>query len=50
MPFVDYYTPLVKGADNVLNPDYTKDGVHPNLAGYKVMEPIILKAVSKYVK
>lgn len=43
--FVDYYTPLTteKGA---LNPAYTYDGVHPNRAGYDIMEPIVLAALN----
>jgi lysophospholipase L1-like esterase len=25
--------------------DFSKDGVHPNMAGYKVMEPLVEKAI-----
>jgi lysophospholipase L1-like esterase len=44
--YVDYYTPMAdeKGG---MKPEYTRDGVHPNLTGYKVMEPIIMEAVKK---
>ena len=27
--------------------EYTGDGLHPNLAGYKVMEEILLNALKK---
>lgn len=43
--YIDYYTPLVYGDERELNPAYTKDGVHPNAAGYKVMESVLLKAL-----
>jgi len=26
--------------------NFSKDGVHPNLAGYKVMEPLAVKAIN----
>jgi lysophospholipase L1-like esterase len=26
---------------------YSKDGVHPNPAGYQIMEPIVQKAIAK---
>lgn len=42
LPFIDYYTPLAdsnKGLDKA----YTADGVHPNLAGYLLMEEALLK-------
>lgn len=45
--YVDYYTPLVSGADRALNPSYTADGVHPSPEGYAVMEPLIIKAISE---
>ncbi len=35
-PYVDYYTPLAT-AGGALKPAYTRDGVHPNAAGYAVM-------------
>lgn len=50
IPFVDYYTPMVHGADHALNPAYSKDGVHPTAEGYEVMEAVILPAVRKIVK
>ncbi|RNL53241.1 GDSL-type esterase/lipase family protein [Pedobacter jejuensis] len=47
---LDYFTPLVDER-NGQKAEYTTDGVHPNLAGYKVMEGItdaaIMKAIGK---
>lgn len=39
--FVDYYSEMVDN-DKGLQLQYGEDGVHPNLAGYKVMEEILL--------
>ena len=47
IPYVDYYTPMVTGAERALNPDYSKDGVHPTLEGYLVMEALIKTAIDK---
>jgi lysophospholipase L1-like esterase len=30
---------------NGLKKEYSGDGVHPNLAGYKIMEPLVEKAI-----
>jgi lysophospholipase L1-like esterase len=49
--YVDYYAAMVdekKGMRDGLSDD--KDGVHPNLAGYKVMEPIVEKAIAEALK
>lgn len=43
--FVDYYPEMVSSG-GALNPSYSKDGVHPNLEGYKVMEKIVLAAIN----
>ena len=43
--YVDYYAKMVKGEQRALNPAYSKDGVHPTVAGYEVMEPMIKKAI-----
>jgi len=40
--YVDYHSAL-KDADNGLPAKYAKDGVHPNLECYKVMERIVTK-------
>jgi lysophospholipase L1-like esterase len=47
IPYVDYYTPMVTGAERSLNPAYSNDGVHPTLEGYLVMEKIIKPAIDK---
>lgn len=45
--YVDYYQPMVSGAERALNPDYSKDGVHPTLDGYLVMEALIKPVIDK---
>lgn len=47
IPYVDYYAKLVAPGDpkRALNPDYSADGVHPNVEGYKIMEAEILPVV-----
>lgn len=47
IPYVDYYTPMVSGAERALNPAYSNDGVHPTLEGYLVMEALIKAAIEK---
>ena len=47
IPYVDYYTPMASGPKRSLNPDYSKDGVHPTLEGYLVMEALIQPAIDK---
>jgi lysophospholipase L1-like esterase len=47
IPYVDYYTPMVvSDPSRALNPDYSKDGVHPVPAGYAVMEPLVVEAIN----
>ncbi len=41
LTYVDYYAPMAM-PDGSLNPKYTKDGCHPTLSGYKVMEEILV--------
>lgn len=43
--YVDYYSAMVDGQKG-LDKKYTADGVHPTLPGFKVMEPILEKALS----
>ena len=43
---LDYWTPLLDER-NGQKAEYTEDGVHPNLAGYKVMETVTEKAIDK---
>lgn len=33
-----------------LKAEYSPDGVHPNLEGYKVMDDLVEKAISKALK
>ncbi len=42
--YVDYYSALTT-PDGALDPKYTNDRLHPNRAGYDVMEPIVLDAL-----
>ena len=44
--YVDYFTPMVDEF-NGLRKDLGGDGVHPNAAGYSIMEPLIEEAISK---
>jgi lysophospholipase L1-like esterase len=47
--YLDYYSAMVdneKGLPKTLS----QDGVHPNLAGYKIMEPLAVKAVNDALK
>jgi lysophospholipase L1-like esterase len=47
--YVDYYTKMAdkqKGLDQ----RYSNDGVHPTLAGYKIMEPLIEEAIKQAIK
>lgn len=46
IPFVDYYQAMVD-ENKGLNKMYSDDGVHPNLAGYKIMEPLLEQAIGK---
>ncbi len=46
MIYADFYSPMVNEQMG-LKSQYSGDGVHPNLAGYKVMEPIVLEAIDK---
>lgn len=49
IPFVDYYSALVDERGG-LPANIAADGVHPNMEGYAVMEPIVLKTIRKYIK
>lgn len=46
MVYADFYSPLVN-EEKGLKSEYSNDGVHPNLAGYLVMEPIVEEAIQK---
>ena len=47
IPFVNYYKVMVVDENQALNPQYTKDGVHPTSEGYDIMEPLIKSAIDK---
>jgi len=42
--YVDYNSAM-RNAEGGLGPEYSGDGCHPNLEGYKIMEQIVLKAL-----
>jgi len=46
IPYVDYYSKMVD-EEKGLDKKYTKDGVHPTLAGYEVMDSLIKKEIKK---
>lgn len=43
--FIDFY-PAMADADGGILPNLSNDRLHPNAAGYDVMEPIVLKALA----
>lgn len=47
LTYVDYHSAL-KDAHNGLPEKYSKDGVHPTMEGYKIMERLISEALKKY--
>lgn len=44
--YLDYFASM-SDEKHALKSDLTSDGVHPNLAGYKVMEPLVEVAIQK---
>ena len=47
LTYVDYFTPLLSDDGTALRADYSSDGVHPDVAGYEVMEALVLRALKK---
>lgn len=47
--YVDYFTPMADQR-NGLKKEYSEDGVHPNLAGYNIMEPIVENAIAEALR
>jgi lysophospholipase L1-like esterase len=47
--YLDYFTPMADERHG-LKAEFTFDGVHPNLAGYKVMESLVEPAIKKALK
>ena len=46
LAYVDYYAAVV--AENQgMKKELAKDGVHPNLAGYQIMEPLAKAAIDQ---
>lgn len=44
--YVDYFTPMANKS-NGLKEELGSDGIHPNISGYLIMEPLIKEAISK---
>ena len=47
--YLDYYSAMVD-AEKGLPANLSHDGVHPTLAGYKIMEPLAEKAIDEAIK
>lgn len=47
IPFVDYYSHMVRPDDQAQDPKYSSDGVHPNSQGYDVMEELVKPVIEK---
>jgi len=44
--YLDYFSSMTNGKDG-LRKDLTNDGLHPNKAGYQIMEPLAEEAIKK---
>lgn len=47
--YVDYFTSMADNR-NGLKKEYSADGVHPNLEGYLLMQPLIEKAIKELIQ
>lgn len=47
--YLDYYSAMVD-SEKGLPANLSHDGVHPTLAGYKIMEPMVVKAIDEALK
>ncbi|MGC4039954.1 MAG: SGNH/GDSL hydrolase family protein [Flavobacterium sp.] len=47
--YIEYYSPMVD-PEKGLDKKWADDGVHPNLNGYRLMEPLLVKAVEETLK
>ena len=47
--YLDYYTPMVN-EEKGLKAELGRDTVHPNAAGYNIMEPLVKEAIQKALK
>ena len=48
LAYVDYYSAMVNDSHG-LKKELGEDGIHPNKKGYLIMEPILEKAIKKYI-
>ena len=48
LAYVDYYSAMVNDSYG-LKKELGEDGIHPNKNGYLIMEPILEKAIKKYI-
>ena len=49
MHYLDYFSALVDSR-NGMKEEYSRDEVHPTLEGYKVMEPLVEKAIETVLR
>ena len=49
LEYIDFHTPMADER-NGLKAEYSSDGVHPNLKGYKIMDELVEKAILKALK
>jgi lysophospholipase L1-like esterase len=47
--YVDYHSAMATH-DGGMRSSFSKDGVHPNLMGYKVMQPLVVHGISKALR
>lgn len=47
--YLDLFSPMADERKG-MKKEYSNDGVHPTLAGYKVMDPLVEKAIQKALK
>ena len=47
--YLDYFSAMADNR-NGMKPELSYDGVHPNPAGYKIMEPMVENAIKKAIK
>lgn len=47
IPYVDYFSAMLADDGNGMKAEYTPETVHPNLAGYAVMEKLIVPVIEK---
>lgn len=49
IPYVDFHA-VMADASNGLPKEFSNDGVHPNLKGYQIMEPLLENAIQQILK